>query len=173
MYTSESLPNPPTGSGILRGRLGAGRQGAGLGRGGARLRRLGHHTDEAPVLHLRERTCLHDLDGIANVRLVLLVMGVADGPPTDVLSIARVLDQARNLDPARLVHLVAGDNADLMASLAPLPGRLLLLRLGHRLLPLPLPLALLPPILLPDRRLGGSQLVLLRQRLDALDLFLG
>ena len=44
-------------------------------------------------------------------------MDVADGPALDVLAIARMLDQARDLDAARLVHLVAGDDADLDAAL--------------------------------------------------------
>ena len=46
------------------------------------------------------------------LRFVLFVVDVADGPPLDVLAVARMLDQPRNLDPARLVHLVAGDDAD-------------------------------------------------------------
>src|SRR5437588_13047479 len=74
-------------------------------------RRLGHDPDQPPVLILRQRPRLHDLDGVADVRLVLLVVDVADGAALDVLAVALVLNQARNLDAASLLHLVAGDDA--------------------------------------------------------------
>src|SRR5262249_7165373 len=73
---------------------------------------------QPPVLQLGQRARLHDLDGVAGVRLVVLVVHVADGPPLDVLAVALVLDQPRDLHAAGLVHLVAGHHADEGPSLA-------------------------------------------------------
>src|SRR5258708_3972677 len=70
-----------------------------------------HDAEQPPVLGLGEAARLHDLHGVALVRLVLLVVDLADRPPLDVLAVAGVLDQARDLHPARLVHLVAGHDA--------------------------------------------------------------
>src|SRR5262249_22369312 len=78
---------------------------------GAPRRGLGHHAEQQPVLGLAERPALHDLDGVAGVRDVLLVVDVADRPAADVLAVARVLDQPRDLDAAGLVHLFTGDHA--------------------------------------------------------------
>ena len=90
---------------------------------------------QPPPLRLRQRPGLHDLDRVADVRLVLLVVDVADGPLLDVLAVLRVLDQPLDLDPAGLVHLVARDDADLrLAAVAGgvgVVGR----RLAHRGLP--------------------------------------
>src|SRR5438093_52187 len=59
---------------------------------------FGDDAHQAPVLHLGQRPGLHDLDRVADLRLVLLVVDVTDRPPADVLAVARVLDQARDLD---------------------------------------------------------------------------
>src|SRR5262245_15516044 len=66
---------------------------------------------QLPPLQLGERPALDDLDGVAQVRLVLLVVGVADRPPLDELAVLGVTDQPLDLDPAGLGHLVAGDDA--------------------------------------------------------------
>src|SRR5262245_28675841 len=122
-------PSPPVATGGLscggkssRRRLRRGRRVRGRHGGG-----LGDDAQQAPVLHLGQRPRLHDLDGIAGVRFVLLVVNVADGAAADVLAVADVLDQPRDLDAARLVHLVAGDDPDHHAALAAFLGRLLLL----------------------------------------------
>src|SRR5262249_32121307 len=92
-------------------------------------RPLLHHPHQQPVLRLAVRPALHDLHGVAVARLVLLVVYVADRPPADVLAVARVLDQTRDLDATGLVHLVTGHDAD---GRAPRPALLAaLLLLGH------------------------------------------
>src|SRR5262245_37102499 len=68
-------------------------------------RRLFHDAQQPPVLVLGERSRLHDLDFIADARLVLLVVHIANGAALDVLAVAGVLDEAGDLDAARLVHL--------------------------------------------------------------------
>src|SRR5262249_46333731 len=95
-------------SGLL-GRAFGGRFGGGTG---AR-----HDAHQPPVLGLGKRARLHDLDGIALLRLVVLVVGLAHGTALDVLAVTRVLDQAGHLDAPGLVHLVTGHNADPRASL--------------------------------------------------------
>ena len=107
-----------TGRAACHGRRRLARAAGGRGR---RAGGLGHDAHQPPVLDLRQRPGLHDLDRVADVRLVLLVVDVADGPPLDVLAVARMLDQPRNLDAAGLVHLVAGDDADLDAALSAVP----------------------------------------------------
>src|SRR5207248_10558579 len=67
---------------------------------------------------LRQRSGFHDLDLVAEARDVLFIVDVADGSPANVLAVARMLDQARDLDAPRLVHLVPGDDADGRAPLA-------------------------------------------------------
>src|SRR5262245_2642603 len=108
MYTSESCftsnHRAVTGSGF---------------RGSFRAVRLGHDAHQPPVLVLRQRPGLHDLDRIANPRLIRLVVCVADRTALDVLTVTSVLDQPRNLDAAGLVHLVARHNADQYSPLAP------------------------------------------------------
>src|SRR5579871_1728869 len=54
-------------------------------RGGGR--RAGDDAEQPPVLHLRQRAGLHDLDHVALVRIVVLVVNVADGPALDVLAV--------------------------------------------------------------------------------------
>src|SRR5262249_25041063 len=105
------------------------------GGGGAELRPAGDDAHQPPVLGLGQGPRLHDLDGVAGVRLVVLVVDVADGAAADVLAVAGVLDQARDLDPARLLHLVAGDDADLDTPFAAFRF-LRLLRVVHGLAPL-------------------------------------
>src|SRR5206468_1774852 len=52
-----------------------------------------------------------DLHGVAQVRLVLLVVDVAHRPALDELAVLRVADQPLDFDAAGLRHLVAGDDA--------------------------------------------------------------
>src|SRR5579885_904140 len=84
------------------------------------LRRLGDNTEQTPVLGFRQRPRFHDLDRVTDVRFIGLVVDLADGPALDVLAVAGMLDQAWNLHPSGLVHLVASDHADGHASLATL-----------------------------------------------------
>src|SRR5919204_658567 len=66
---------------------------------------------EPPVLRLRKRTCLDDQDDVADLRLVLLVVGVElDAAPDDLL-VARVRLDRVDLDDDRLVHRVGDDDA--------------------------------------------------------------
>src|SRR5262249_45180448 len=125
----------PPRAGVNRGARHTRRRSAALGRRRGQLfgffprqALLGFADDaqQPPVLGLRQRPALHDLHGVAGVRRVLLVVDVADGPPADVLAVALVLDQPRDLHPAGLVHLVAGDDPDRHATNPPclLPHRL-------------------------------------------------
>src|SRR5436305_13064724 len=82
------------------------------------LGRLDHDTEEAPWLGLGQPAGFHNLHVVASPRLVGLVVNMADRAAGDVLAVARVLDQARNLDAAGLVHFVAGHDADLDSALA-------------------------------------------------------
>ena len=59
-----------------------------------------------------------DLDRVADVRLVVLVVHVAHRPAAHELAVLRVPHQARDLHAARLGHLVAGDDADDLSSWA-------------------------------------------------------
>src|SRR5262249_28858467 len=69
--------------------------------------------DQLPSLEPRLGRALANLDGVACVRLVLLVVDVADGLPLQELAVLGMLDQAGNLHPTALGHLVPGHNADL------------------------------------------------------------
>src|SRR5262245_15926281 len=89
-----------------------------------RLRRLGDDPHQAPGLGLGQRPGLHDLDRVPRVRLVLLVVNVADRPLADDLAVAGVGHLAVDLHPPGLVHLVAGDHAH---QHPPLPALSLLL----------------------------------------------
>src|SRR5205085_9733014 len=110
------------------------------------LRRL-QDFREAPVLRLRERPGLDDADEVADVRLVLLVVGVElDRAPDDFL-IARVRLHGVALDDDRLVHRVGNDDA--AALLAPSTLVLGLLEPDDRLAnrrPLARRLRALPPL---------------------------
>src|SRR3954466_13126931 len=67
---------------------------------------------DAPALVARQRTALHDLHAIARLELVLLVVRLVLGPAGHVLAVLLVSQTALNQHHARLVHLVAGDDAD-------------------------------------------------------------
>src|SRR5260370_12635061 len=111
---------------LLRWLFGTGERG-----GDGLFGRLGHDPDQPPGLELRERAGLHDLDRIAGTRLVLFVVDITDRAALDVLAVARGLDQARDLDAASLVHLVARHDAGLDAAVAPNDRFGLRLLLGH------------------------------------------
>src|SRR5829696_10463714 len=74
---------------------------------------LGHLDDlgEPPVLRLRERARLHDLDDIADLGRVLLVVGVELLRAPDDLLVLRVRLDRVDLDHDRLVALVRDDRA--------------------------------------------------------------
>src|SRR6266516_1638259 len=66
---------------------------------------------QAPVLHLGERTRLDDADGVADLGLILLVVGVQLARPSDDLLVARVRLQRLDADDDRLVHRARDDDA--------------------------------------------------------------
>jgi len=68
---------------------------------------------QPPALELGERPGLHDLDGVAAVRLVGLVVHVADRAPPHHLAVLRVRHESLDHDPPRLVHLVGRHDPDL------------------------------------------------------------
>src|ERR1700724_3310608 len=82
------------------------------------FRRLGDNLDEPPSLGLGQAAGFHDLDLVAGPGLIVFVMDVANRTPPDVFAVAGVLDQPGNFHPARLVHFVAGYDADLDPTLA-------------------------------------------------------
>ena len=88
---------------------------------------------EAPVLRLRQRPRLDDADDVADVRRVLLVVGVElHGAPDDLLVLRMRLDHV-DLDDDRLVHRARDDDAaPLLAAAAVVLG----LRLADDRLPL-------------------------------------
>src|SRR5438034_7417409 len=65
--------------------------------------RCSHDLLQAPALHPRDRPCLDDLDEIADLRLVRLVVGVEFGAPTDDLLVPRVDLDHVHTDDDRLV----------------------------------------------------------------------
>src|SRR5690606_24310541 len=75
-----------------------------------------HHT---PALSCRQRPRFNDLHLVADLRTLLVVrhkfLALAD-----VLAIDRVLDQAVHANDDRVRHLVGGDGADLLSTLASL-----------------------------------------------------
>src|SRR4029079_16164651 len=66
---------------------------------------------DAPALVGRERAALDDLDAIARLELVLLVVRLVLRPARQVLAVLGVGDAALDHHDARLVHLVARDDA--------------------------------------------------------------
>src|SRR5919201_7061660 len=62
------------------------------------------HLDEMPVLLLRDRPGLDDPDAVADLRRVLLVMGVELGRAPDDLLVLRMRLHRVDLDDDRLVH---------------------------------------------------------------------
>src|SRR5208337_4081394 len=91
----------------------AGRKGrAPVVRKGAPLRRAERPHPQPPALELGHRAGFHDLDHVAETRLVGLVVNVTDGPATHQLAVLGVRDQALDHDPARLVHLVRRHGPD-------------------------------------------------------------
>src|SRR5215471_12196983 len=67
---------------------------------------------DAPALVGRQRAALDDLDAIARLELVLLVVRLVLRPAGQVLAVLGVRDAALDHHDARLVHLVARDDAD-------------------------------------------------------------
>src|SRR6266508_5420879 len=69
------------------------------------------HLSQTPVLRLRERTRLDDAHQVADLRLVLLVVGVELHAAPDHLFVALVCAHGLDLDDDRLVHRVRDDDA--------------------------------------------------------------
>src|SRR5499426_3266337 len=67
---------------------------------------------DAPALVLRQRAALDDLHAIAGLELVLLVVRLVLGAAVQVLAVLGIRDAAFDHHDARLVHLVARDDAD-------------------------------------------------------------
>src|SRR6185312_14288774 len=86
-------------------------RGGGLDHGLSLLRTLDELFD-APPLVARQRAALDDLHAIAGLGLVLLVVRLVLRAVGQVLAVLAVSHPARDQDDARLVHLVAGDDAD-------------------------------------------------------------
>src|SRR5437868_12113978 len=76
-----------------------------------------HDLCEAPVLGLRERARLDDPDDVADLRLVLLVVGMELGRAADDLLVLAVRLHRIDPDDDRLVHAARDDHA--AAFLAP------------------------------------------------------
>src|SRR5262249_10320040 len=68
--------------------------------------------DDSPALELRQRAGLHDLDQIALVRRVCLVMRMADGAAPEQLAVLGMRHEPLDDHPSSLVHLVGGYHAD-------------------------------------------------------------
>ena len=81
-----------------------------------------HDLDEAPALRRRQRPRLLDEDGVADVRVVRLVMGLELGRQADDALVQPVAGQALDGHDDRLVHLVADHAPDLRLALCLLHG---------------------------------------------------
>src|SRR5262249_2055352 len=68
------------------------------------LPRAGHEPRHEPPLVARDRPVLRDLDPVAHLVLVRLVVRLVAGPRPDVLLVDRVERAADDLDDDRLVH---------------------------------------------------------------------
>ena len=77
----------------------------------------GHDRHETPALRRRERPRLLDEDGVADVGVVLLVVGLELRRQADDPLVDRVAGEALDGHDDRLVHLVAHDAADLRLAL--------------------------------------------------------
>src|SRR3954464_3447494 len=69
--------------------------------------------DDPPPLELRQRAGLHDLDDVAQVGLVRLVVTMADGASPEHLAVLGMREEGLDLDPSGLVHLVGRHDPDL------------------------------------------------------------
>src|SRR3954466_1641357 len=67
---------------------------------------------DAPALVGRQRAALDDLHAIAGLEFVLLVVRLVLLAARHVLAVLAVREAAFHLNDARLVHLVARDDAD-------------------------------------------------------------
>src|SRR4051812_18618080 len=103
---------------LLRGCQSTGRDGGLALAGQGLLGALPDDSDDPPPLELRERAGLHDLDEVSQVRLVGLVVRVADGAAAEELAVLRVREEGLDLDPAGLVHLVGRHDPDLRLATA-------------------------------------------------------
>src|SRR5262249_5737148 len=86
--------------------------------------RLGPGQDlfQPPPLQLRQRPRLLDPHAVADLRLVLLVVGVEPARPLDRAGVLRVLHAALDLHDDRLLHLVGDHATDLRLPAAALDG---------------------------------------------------
>src|SRR5262249_1040036 len=79
--------------------------------------RLADDALERPALAAAHRPCLHDLDGVAGLRLVLLVVHHERRRPPLGLAVQAVAHLPLDGDHDALLHLVADDAAGLFAFL--------------------------------------------------------
>src|SRR6478609_7498441 len=104
------------GGGLRDGLGGLGRNGLGdilLGNRGGGAHGSLDDADHAPALEAADRAGLHDLDLVAHLGLVLLVMDVKDGLAVDDLVVKRVRRLVRDGDLDGLVAHLGADEADL------------------------------------------------------------
>src|SRR5262245_13043082 len=79
---------------------------------GLLLDRSRDELDDLPPLVLRDRAVLHDLDAVADLELVLLVVRLVSVAVAHVLLVDGVARATDDLDDDRLVHLVGHDAAE-------------------------------------------------------------
>src|SRR5689334_7687478 len=79
------------------------------------LHRAGHEPHDLEALVTRHGRVLHDLDAIAGLVFVLLVVRLVALTNADVLLVDAVQLEANDFDHHRLVHLVAHHAADELA----------------------------------------------------------
>src|SRR5690606_20283067 len=91
---------------------GFGQLSGGTHRGDVYLLVLAHDPNKIPTLQPRLRRAFDNLDRVADMRFIILIMHVAHGPTMNELAVLRMLDQAANLHAPALVHFVAGDDAN-------------------------------------------------------------
>src|SRR5262245_48193175 len=72
--------------------------------------------DDLPALVPRDRAVLHDLDAVADLELVLLVVRLVTEVVANVLLVDGVARAPDDLDDDRLVHLVGHDLAEQAAA---------------------------------------------------------
>src|SRR3972149_6880720 len=71
-----------------------------------------HDPDQVPPLQLRAGRGLDDLDRVAEMRIVLFVVHVTNRAAANVFPVFSRGQEPLDLDAARLVHFVAGDDAN-------------------------------------------------------------
>ena len=70
------------------------------------------HPNKLPTLELRLRRALDDFHRVADMRLVVFIVNVANGLAMQDLAVLGVMHDARDLHATALGHLVGSDDAD-------------------------------------------------------------